>query len=64
MTVMIELTPEQEERLKSAAAPLGLSPQELAEAAVKDLISKPASDFDDAARQVLAKNKELYDRLA
>jgi hypothetical protein len=37
---------------------------ELAAAAVRDLLTQPAADFEDAATRVLTKNRELYRRLA
>ena len=35
-----------------------------AKAAVNDLLSRPADDFDRAAKSVLDKNRELYRRLS
>jgi len=37
---------------------------ELAIAAINDLLARPANDFDQAARYVLEKNRELYRRLS
>ena len=48
MSVVIELTPEQEVRLREAAEPLGVSPEDLASAALNDLLSRPAEDFERA----------------
>jgi hypothetical protein len=43
---------------------LGLSAEDLARAAVLDLLATPATDFDAVAARVIAKNQELYRRLA
>lgn len=43
---------------------LGVDARELAKAAVTDLLSRPADDFDRAAKFVLEKNQELYRRLS
>jgi hypothetical protein len=43
---------------------LGISPEQLASAAVADLVERPADDFTRAASKVLSKNAELYRRLA
>ena len=64
MKVAIELTTTQTERLKAIAADLGVDAEELAQAAVADLVSANAADFDSAASRVLEKNRELYRRLA
>ena len=64
MKIAIELTTTQTERLKAIAADLGVDAEELAQAAVADLVSANAADFDSAASRVLEKNRELYRRLA
>ena len=64
MRVAIELTEAQADELRARAKRLGLAPEELASAAVAELLSEPESDFEQAARSVLAKNAELYRRLA
>ena len=61
MKLAIELTEQQAQRLREGATRLGVEPEQLALAAVTDLI---ASDFDAAAQRVLKKNEELYRRLA
>ena len=43
---------------------LGLAFQELASAAVAQLLSEPDADFEQAAQRVVSKNAELYRRLA
>ena len=64
MRVAIELTEEQLAQLHEQANTLGVRAEDLARAAVVDLVTKTGSDFHDAAQRVLAKNAELYRRLA
>jgi hypothetical protein len=64
MKIAIELTTTQSERLKAIAADLGVDAEELAQAAVADLVSATADDFESAASRVLEKNRDLYRRLA
>ena len=63
MAIPLKLSPAQEDRLKSEAQRLGLSPEDLAQVAVEDLLERSA-DFDQAAEYVVAKNRELYKRLS
>ena len=64
MKLIIDLPPAQAERLRQEAARLGLAPEDLARAAIADLLAVPGDDFQAAAEQVLRKNEELYRRLA
>ncbi len=64
MKVAIELTEPQADRLREEAAKLGVAPEELARAAVTDLLTGQGDDFRAAADYVLRKNEELYRRLA
>ena len=64
MSITLELTEEQARRLDERARELGVDARELAKAAVTDLLSRPADDFDRAAKFVLEKNQELYRRLS
>jgi hypothetical protein len=64
MDITLTLDDEQTHRLKEWANELGVEPQELARAAVIDLLSRPADDFERAATHVLDKNRELYRRLS
>jgi hypothetical protein len=64
MKIAIELNQAQSERLESIAASLGVNTEELARAAVADLVSAGADDFQAAALRVLDKNRELYQRLS
>lgn len=64
MKLAIELPPAQAERLRAEATRLGLSPEDLARAALSDLLSTPDAEFEAVAARVIAKNRELYKRLA
>jgi hypothetical protein len=60
----LELTREQLAQLDARAVSLGVDAQDLARAAVLELVTPKAVDFHAVAEQVLAKNAELYRRLA
>jgi len=64
MRLSIDLSAAQAERLRAEAERLGLTPEELATAAVADLLATVGDDFEIAAGRVLKKNEELYRRLA
>lgn len=64
MKVTIDLSPAQAERLRQEAERLGLTPEDLARAAVANLLATRDDDFEAAAKRVLQKNQELYRRLA
>jgi len=59
----IELPETEAEKLRSAASRLGVKPEELAIAAVVDLLNH-SDDFQEVASYVLRKNKELYQGLS
>jgi hypothetical protein len=64
MKLTIELPPAQAERPRQEAERLGLTLEDLARAAVADLLAPPGDDFQAAAERVPRKNEELYRRLA
>jgi len=64
MKLAFELPAAQADRLRQEAARLGVAPDELAKAALTDLLAAHDDDFEAAARRVLEKNRELYRRLA
>ena len=64
MKLTIDLSPAQAERLRQEAERLGLAPEDIARAAVADLLATPGNDFKTAAERVLQKNEGLYRRLA
>jgi predicted transcriptional regulator len=64
MTLSLNLPSDAERRLAEIAKRLNVPVDVLAAAAVRDLLARPAEDFDAVARRVLEKNRELYRRLA
>ncbi|KYG07812.1 hypothetical protein BE21_02260 [Sorangium cellulosum] len=64
MKLAIDLSPAQADCLHERAKSLGVQPEELARAAVADLLTTPEDEFLAAAETVLQKNAELYRRLA
>ena len=64
MKLSVDLSPAQADRLRLEAERLGLTPEDLARAAIADLLATTGEDFKAAADRVLDKNAELYRRLA
>jgi hypothetical protein len=64
MKITIDLSLAQAERLRHEAERLGLAPEDLARAALADLLVTRDDDFRAVAERVLRKNEELYRRLA
>jgi len=64
MKLSVDLTPAQAERLRLEAERLGLTPEDLARAAIVEFLDRPGDEFAAAAERVLKKNEELYRRLA
>ena len=64
MKLSCELTETEGIKLREEAARLGVEPEDLARAALADLLSNEDDDFREAAEHVLRKNEELYRRLA
>jgi hypothetical protein len=62
MKLAFELPAPQAEKLRAEAERLGLSPE--ARAALADLLATPDAEFEAVAARVVAKNRELYRRLA
>jgi hypothetical protein len=62
--ITISLSEERLEQLRQMAQRVGVSPEELARAGLEDWLRQPRADFMQAARYLLAKNTELYRRLA
>jgi len=63
MAITLQLTPEQEAKLRSVAGQLKVSPEALAETAVRDLLAQPDDEFLKVAQAVVGENRELYGRL-
>ncbi|MCI0437692.1 MAG: DNA-binding protein [Chloroflexi bacterium] len=64
MKLSVEMTDEQQRRLSEEAKRLNVAVEELAGAAVRDLLAEPEGAFQQAAKRVLEKNRELYRRLS
>jgi len=64
MKLAFELPQAQADKLRDEAERLGLTPEELARAALADLLGTPDADFRATATRILQKNQELYRRLA
>jgi hypothetical protein len=63
MAITLQLTPAQEAKLRSVAGQLKVSPEALAESAVRDLLAQPDDEFLKIAQEIVAENRELYERL-
>lgn len=63
-TITVQIEEAKAQLLREKAKRYGLNPEQLLTASLEDLIGQPDNDFDEAARRVLSKNKELYRRLA
>ena len=63
-TITVHLEEAKAQALREKADRYGLNPEQFLTASLEDLIGQPDNDFDEAARRVLSKNKELYRRLA
>ena len=64
MRLSVDLSPALEAQLAAVAARLNVRAEDLAAAALRDLLAQREADFQSAAAHVLAKNQELYRRLA
>ena len=64
MKLSIDLNDVQIGLLRQAAARLGVPVEDLARAAVSDLLGGEDEEFAEAARRVLEKNEDLYKRLS
>jgi hypothetical protein len=64
MKLSIDLNDVQLDLLRQTAAKLGVPLEDLARAAVSDLLVGEDDNFAEAARRVLEKNRELYKRLS
>ncbi len=63
MKITIDLAGEDERQILEAARRFGVRIEELAAAAVRDLLARSDLEFDRLAARVLAKNRQLYRRL-
>ena len=63
-TLEVKLTDEIAIQLQEAAQRLGVTPEELLRISLEEKLAQLDADFNHAADYVLAKNAELYERLA
>jgi hypothetical protein len=64
MRISVEITEAQRHQLEEASRQLGVPIEQLASAAIGDLLAHDQSDFDSVISRILEKNRELYRRLA
>lgn len=64
MSLSLDLPGALEAQLAAVAARLNVRAEDLAVAAVRDLVAERGAAFEAAAARVLEKNRELYRRLA
>ena len=64
MNFSVDLSENEAQRLEATARRLGVRPEELARAALSNLLDYHEEDFEKAAEHVLKKNRELYRRLS
>ncbi len=62
-TITLQIEETKAQALREKAKRYGLNPEQLLTASLEDLIGQPDNDFDEVARRILSKNKELYRRL-
>jgi hypothetical protein len=60
MKLSVEVTEAEEAKLAQEARRLNVSAEELAAAAVQDLLGQRDADFEQAAARVLEKNRERW----
>jgi len=63
-TLTVELDQAKATLLREKARMYGLGAEEFVTASIEELIAHPEPEFEAAVRRVLAKNHELYRRLA
>jgi predicted transcriptional regulator len=63
-SITIDLSDSQYQKLERLATAHGIATDVLLKASLEDWLSLQQDDFDNAADYVLAKNAELYRRLA
>ena len=63
-TITIQVSEDRYQKLGEVAELLGITPEELVQVNVEDMLAQPKEDFQRALSYVLEKNEELYKRLA
>jgi len=62
--IIVEIDDNKAAILEDKAKKFGLLPEQFVTASIEDLISQPDPVLEAAINKVLAKNRELYERLA
>ena len=62
MRITVEISGTREERLTEVARRLNVQPEDVAVAAVDDLLAQTEADFREAATRVLENPRVLYER--
>ena len=63
-TLQVNFSDETARRLETIAREQGLSAEDLVRRVAEEIVRSPDEEFDEVAQHVLAKNRELYRRLA
>jgi antitoxin FitA len=63
-TFTITLPDERVKKLQEIAKRFHVAPEELVRASLEELLARPLDDFQAALERVLAKNADVYKRLA
>ena len=63
-TITITLPDERVKELKQIAERFRVAPEELVRASLEELLTRPLDEFQKILERVLAKNADLYKRLA
>ena len=63
-TITIQVSDDRHQKLGELAESLGITPEQLVQANVEDMLAQPKEDLQQALSYVLEKNEELYKRLA
>lgn len=63
-TIAVTLPDDKMQRLEELAHRFEMTPEQLVQASVEELLARPDEEFEQALTHVLDKNAELYRRLA
>ncbi len=63
-TIQLQLPDDMARKLRERAKEQGLSAEAFVRLVTEEILRRPVDEFGDAVEQVLAKNAELYRRLA
>jgi predicted transcriptional regulator len=63
-TIRISLPDDRAQKLRDMASRFQVTPEDLLRVSLEELLARPDEEFQEAVRHVLAKNVDLYRRLA